>query len=459
MRKTKIVATIGPASGNAETIQALFDAGVNVFRLNFSHNDIDFHRQNAATIRSIESAGNRPVAILMDLQGPKFRIGLFEDGSITLIQGGKFVFDTENTFGNERRVYLPHPELFKSLSDGDDVFLDDGKIKLKVKSNNGEKIETEVITGGILMNKKGVNVPNAFINVSAITKKDMDDLQHVEEIGADYVAVSFVQTARDITAVRKLVPEHVKIVAKIEKPKAIENLDAIVNSADAVMIARGDLGVEMQIERVPVVQKQIVNICQRYQKPVIVATQMLETMIASPMPTRAEVSDIATAVYQGADAVMLSAETANGAYPIEAVNTMRNVIEATEQDNDVRTSVGATTEGRLIKAVIDDVSAVVSFTESGRTAINASNSRLANIVAMTPCMRTARRMCLVWGVYSVVVEDIYSFSQMLQIVDTKISGMFEKQKNIRVAIVAGMPFRESGTTNVLHIYDVKNNDA
>ena len=454
MRKPKIDATLGPVSSNENIIQALFDAGVDVFRLNFSHNNAEFHKKNATIIRNIENIGVRPVAILMDLQGPKFRIGVFEDGSATLVTGAKFVLDMENSFGNDRRVCLPHPEIFDSLQEGTDIFLDDGKIKLRVCSNNGYKIETEVISGGILLNKKGFNIPNAMLDISAITQKDKDDLQFVDAIGADYVAVSFVQTDKDIESVRQLIPDYVKIVAKIEKPKAVENIHSIAQAADAIMVARGDLGVENPVEDVPFIQQQIVDECLRQQKPVIIATQMLESMISAPMPTRAEVSDIAHAVYQGADAVMLSAETANGQYPVQAVEMMRKVIDATEKHSK-HECTSTTTESCLINAVVNDgIDAVVAFTESGRTAINASNSRLMDVIAMTPNTRTTRRMCLVWGVHSILVEDIYNFAQMLQIVDTKLPTLYDT--TLKLAVVAGVPFRESGTTNVLHIYEMKN---
>lgn len=468
-RKTKIIATIGPSSSDSSIIRGLYDAGVNMFRLNFSHGNHETHRRNAHIIRNIEQDVDRPIAIMMDLQGPKIRIGVFEDGQITLKNGSKFILDMETEFGNLKRVTLPHPEIFSSLKEGAELLLDDGKLKLQVINNNGTRIETKVITGGVLSNKKGLNIPNILLPISALTEKDKNDLKIVEEIGADYIAVSFVQQADDINYARKFITSDVKIIAKIEKPKAIENLDSIIEAADAVMVARGDLGVEMPLEMVPGTQKLIVTRCRYYKKPVIVATQMLESMIQSPVPTRAEVSDIACAVDQNADAVMLSAESASGKHPIEAVKIMDRVIrrvefEADEKDRNHERQCTSHLDDSIDSAIthalcsassVSHIKLIAVFTESGRTAVNVSNGRpRATIISLTPNIKTARRMCLVWGVHSLVIEDLYSFSQMDQIVQAKIANFCNVEKTEHVAVVAGIPFRQSGFTNILHICEI-----
>jgi pyruvate kinase len=411
-------------------------------------------------IRKIEKESNETVAIIMDLQGPKIRIGVFENGHIYLRNGAKFVFDLEKDFGDAKRVPLPHPEVFSAILPGTDILLDDGKIKLKVMESNENRIETKVLIGGDLSNRKGVNIPNTFLPINSLTDKDLSDLKIANNVTADYVAVSFVQQAEDIIHARNLLSSDIKIIAKIEKPKAIENLDSIIEKADAIMVARGDLGVESPIEAIPSLQLKIVNKCREHKRPVIVATQILESMIQNPVPTRAEVSDIATAVYQGADAVMLSAETANGSYPIETVKVVDRVIRYIEQDDSLKTGTANYSDfaisGMLSAATkTGDIGFIATFTESGRAALDVAASRPNSfIIAMTPNARTVKQMCLVWGTVATLIEEVYSFPQMVQIVQKYLPELFVLNQKEKVAIVAGIPFRRSGTTNVLHFCEV-----
>jgi pyruvate kinase len=331
-RKAKIVATLGPTSSSEEMIKKLAVAGADIFRLNFSHGNHETHKNNAHLIRKIEKDIGKKLAIMMDLQGPKIRIGVFENGSIFLKTGTKLTLDMKQEPGNLTRVSLPHPEIFSSLIPGTELLLDDGKVKLKVYSNNKSVIETEVIVGGMLSNNKGINIPNVILPISAITDKDKSDISFIDEIYADWLAISFVQTADDIKQARKLINRDVKVLAKIEKPSAVENIDSIIEASDAIMVARGDLGVELPYESIPGVQNMLINKTKFYKKPVVVATHMLESMVNCPVPTRAEVSDVAYAIAQGADAVMLSAETASGSYPEEAVQVMNKIVTRAEKD-------------------------------------------------------------------------------------------------------------------------------
>ncbi|MFM8679374.1 MAG: pyruvate kinase, partial [Alphaproteobacteria bacterium] len=329
---TKIVATLGPASSDPATIRKLFEAGADVFRLNFSHGSHDDHRARHAALREAEREIGHPIGILMDLQGPKLRVGTFESGRATLATGAAFRLDLDAAPGTERRACLPHPEIFAALKDGADLLVDDGKLRLRVGRHGADFAECEVVTGGTISDRKGVNVPGVVLPISPLTEKDRRDLAFGLELGVDWVALSFVQRPEDIAEARRLVQGRAGVLAKLEKPSAIERLEEIVDLCDAAMVARGDLGVEMPPETVPGTQKRIVRLCRRAGKPVIVATQMLETMVSSPTPTRAEASDVAPAVYDGADAVMLSAETASGKYPVEAVTIMEKIIESVEHD-------------------------------------------------------------------------------------------------------------------------------
>jgi pyruvate kinase len=477
IRKTKIIATLGPTSSYRSTIRELCNAGVDVFRLNFSHGDYETHRSNASSIRFVEQELDIPLAIMMDLQGPKIRIGVFEEGQVMLKSGAKFTLDTNNEFGTSKRVLLPHPEIFDSLREGTELLLDDGKIKLLVTNQRSHSIETKVLVGGVLSNKKGVNIPGIVLPISALTEKDKKDIQLIEEIGIDYVAISFVQSAKDVMYARTLINPEVKIISKIEKPKAVENINSIIEESDAIMIARGDLGVEMPLESVPRIQKSIVENCRSKKKPVIVATQMLESMINNPTPTRAEVSDIAWTVYQGVDAVMLSAESASGKFPIESVVVMNNVVRMAEEDiesappsvpdvfKNVNVALGELRKDDMIATSVNlatnmcGIKLIAAFTESGRTAINISYGRPnASIIAMTPNVRTARRMNLVWGVRAILIEDLYNFSQMIQVVRDKLSDFSVATKSRLAVVVAGIPFRKSGMTNILHICELLSHD-
>jgi pyruvate kinase len=396
----------------------------------------------------------------MDLQGPKLRIGCFDDGKISLTTGSRFVLDLCPDAGNSARVSLPHPEIFQALSNGTHIFLDDGKIKLAVLSNSGDSIETEVLEGGVLSNKKGVNVPGIVLPISALTEKDRTDLSIIDNITADWVAISFVQSAEDINYARSIIGPDFGIIAKIEKPVAIDNIDSILEVTDAVMVARGDLGVEIPFEAIPAAQIHITNRARYHRKPVIIATQMLESMIHCHVPTRAEVTDVAFAGGCGADAVMLSAESASGEYPVNAVETMLKITIQSEKNN-LKFMEGddnyLTAMSKAVKTAVETerIQTVIAFTETGRTAIEISNSRLnARIIAFTPNPKTVRRLHLVWGVTAFIIDEIFSFSQLRQISQDVLCEHFGTVSGDKVAIVAGMPFRSSGSTNILHIFEI-----
>lgn len=456
-RKAKIVATLGPASSSEEMIRKLALAGVDVFRLNFSHGTRETHRQNATLIRRIEQEIDRPLAIMMDLQGPKIRIGVFEDGSVSLKQGAKFILDLERDYGNARRVCLPHPEIFNALKAGGELLLDDGRIKLRIMENNGKEIITEVVVGGILSNKKGVNIPNIILPITALTEKDKADVAIAEEIDADWVAISFVQSADDVSYAREFISPNTGLLAKIEKPSAVEGIDSILEVSDAIMVARGDLGVELPYETIPGIQRMLVNKARQHRKPVIIATQMLESMTSCHIPTRAEVSDVSCAVAEGADAVMLSAESASGDYPEESVKVMAKTVTKTEEDNlnffDSKfENLTAFSESVAQTVEKEDIEIIAAFTETGRCAINVSNSRpKAKIVAFTPNPKTVRKLSMVWGIQAILVEEIFSFTQMIQIAQNTVQKYCDVEKGERIAIVAGLPFRTSGQTNLMHI--------
>ena len=464
LRSAKIVATLGPASAPPERLRALFDAGVDVFRLNFSHGTHDQHHLLFQEIRRIEAETGRPIGILADLQGPKLRLGDFAGGRAELTAGAAFRLDLDPSPGDRTRAPLPHPEVFEALHPGTDLLLDDGKVRLRVEDCGADFAKTEVVVGGILSNHKGVNVPQVVLPISAVTEKDRLDLSFALEQGADWIALSFVQRPDDVAEGRKLVGNAAGLMVKLEKPAAIGRLDEIIELADALMVARGDLGVEMPPEDVPSVQKQIIHACRLAGKPVIVATQMLESMITAPSPTRAEASDVATAVYEGADAVMLSAETAVGQYPVEAVSMMDRIAQRVQQDPlyfstlessrvpSEHTNHDAISAAACQVAATVGAAAIVSFTSSGTTALRAARERPAvPILALTPNLATARRLALLWGAHCVHLADIKSFTDMVQkAVRTahreEIAGAGQ-----RVVITAGVPFGTPGSTNVLRI--------
>ncbi|MEJ8824969.1 pyruvate kinase [Variovorax humicola] len=464
----KIVATLGPASADRATIEALVRAGADVFRLNFSHGTHADHKQRLDLIRSIEADIGRPIGVLLDLQGPKLRVGTFANGPVKLVEGAPFRLDLDSDKpGDATRAPLPHPEIFAALKPGAELLLDDGRLRLKVEKSGKDFADTTVVNGGMLSDRKGVNVPGVVLPLSAITKKDRADLDFGLTLGIDWIALSFVQRPEDIVEVKAIVQGRAGIVAKLEKPAAIEALDAILAETDAVMVARGDLGVEMPAEQVPAIQKRIVRECRRLGKPVIVATQMLESMVGAPVPTRAEASDVATAIYDGADAVMLSAESASGKFPVEAVAMMNRIIERTEADPQYREAIesshtrpsantadAVSWAARSVAGLLD-VAAMVAYTSSGSSALRMARERpRAAIIGMTPRRATARRLALVWGVNPVLCHDVMNVTEMTEVaVATASKGGFA-QAGQTVVIAAGMPFGAPGTTNLLRIAQV-----
>ena len=463
-RQAKIVATLGPASSSPEMIRGLFDAGADVFRFNFSHGSHAEHQARYDIVRAIEKESGRPIAVLADLQGPKLRIGQLAGGPIQLGNGETLRLDLKPIPGTRERVPLPHPEVFAALKPGVQLLIDDGKMRFEVEEATADAATVRVVVGGPLSERKGVSVVGAVLPVSAMTDKDRTDLAFALRMGADWVALSFVQRPEDLDELRALAGRPVSVMTKLEKPSAVERLDEIVARSDAVMVARGDLGVEMPPKKVPTIQRQVLRACRRAGKPVVVATQMLESMITTPTPTRAEASDVATAVYEGADAVMLSAESAAGRYPVEAVRMMNEIITEVERDAHYRLALDAAhpepeaTVSDVIcdalrrSAAILPVAALVTYTAAGRTALRAARERpAAPILSLTPETATARRLALVWGIHAVVVPD---FDRLSAIVDnafviTESEGF--AQSGDTIAITGGMPFGVSGTTNLLRI--------
>ncbi len=463
-RNAKIVATLGPASSSEEQIAALFQAGVDVFRMNFSHGDHADHRRRFDVVRGLEEKFGRRIGILLDLQGPKLRVGDFKGGSVQLQPGARFRLDLDKKLGDEKRAPLPHPEVFKALEEGTDLLLDDGKLRLKVLGHGPDWAETEVVVGGTLSNHKGVNVPSVLLDVSAITDKDLQDLRFGLELGVDWVALSFVQRPEDVAAAKKWISGRAPVMVKLEKPAALGTLDEIIDLCDAVMVARGDLGVEMPTEDVPVMQKRIVRACRRVGKPVVVATQMLDSMVHAPTPTRAEASDVATAIYDGADAVMLSAETAVGEYPVESVTMMERIIRRVEKDSLYREmreaerrapeATAADAISAAARQVADTISAaaIVTFSSTGSTTLRAARERpVVPILGLTPRADTARKLAVVWGVHSVQTEDCHAFREMVtkSISAAKKEGFADPGDSI--VITAGVPFGTPGATNILRI--------
>ncbi len=467
-RNAKIIGTLGPSSNDRETILKLFDAGIDVFRLNFSHGTHDDHAKTHSIIRDIEMERGRPIGILMDLQGPKLRVGTFANGKEMLVVGEKFTLDQDPTPGDANRAPLLHPEIFAALSEGASLLVNDGKIRLKVLEFTDSTALTEVMVGGEISSNKGVNVPDLILPISPLTEKDRKDLTYGLSLGVDWVAMSFVQKPDDMRELRGLVGNKALIMAKLEKPSAIEHLDEIVQESDGVMVARGDLGVEMPQETVPVVQKRILRSARQEGKPVVVATQMLESMILSPVPTRAESSDVATAIYDGADAVMLSAETAAGSFPIEAATAMSRIIVEVERDPYYRKSIDANlptpgdTAADAISSSLRHVSSVIAlaatftWTESGFSSFRAARERPeAPVIGCTPNRETARRLALVWGVHAVVHEAVHSIDDMVpSAISVTLEEGFGEMGEI-IAITAGMPFGRTGTTNMMRLTRLK----
>lgn len=463
-RDAKIVATLGPASSSEEQISTLFQAGVDVFRMNFSHGDHAGHRERYDIVRGLESKFGRSVGILLDLQGPKLRVGDFEGGSVELKSGQHFRLEAKPCMGTSERACLPHPEVFDALEPQTDLLLDDGRLRLKVLEHGHDWAETLVVNGGTLSNHKGLNVPSVILDVSPLTEKDMSDLRFGLDLGVDFIGLSFVQRPEDIAEAKKWIAGRAHVVSKLEKPQALTRLDEIIDLSDAIMVARGDLGVEVPPEDVPGIQKRILRGCRRAGKPVIVATQMLDSMIHAPMPTRAEASDVATAIYDGADAVMLSAETAVGEYTRESVEMMNRIITRVERDPlyremreaerraPERTAADAITAAARQVADTISAAAIVTFSTTGSTTIRAARERpVVPILGLTPRLDTARRSALIWGVHSVQTEDCHAFREMVtKAISIAKSEGFAKPGD-PIVITAGVPFGTPGATNILRI--------
>lgn len=461
----KIVATLGPASADRTTIEALVHAGADVFRLNFSHGTHADHQARLELIRSIEADLDRPIGVLLDLQGPKLRVGTFANGPVTLVEGAPFRLDLDRaTPGDATRAPLPHPEIFAALQPGAELLLDDGRLRLLVERCGPDFADTRVVNGGLLSDRKGVNVPGVVLPLSAMTAKDRADLDFGLTLGVDWIALSFVQRAADIEEVKAIVQGRAGIVAKLEKPAAIHSLVAILDVTDAVMVARGDLGVEMPAEQVPAIQKRIVRACRQRGLPVIVATQMLESMVSAPVPTRAEASDVATAIYDGADAVMLSAESASGKYPVESVAMMDRIIAQTEADPQYREAIDASHTppaantadaigwaARSVAGLLD-VAALVAYTSSGSSALRMARERpRASILGITPRASTARRLSLVWGVMPVLSPDVPDVDGMTRLAVDTAKRLSFAEPGKTIVIAAGVPFGTPGSTNLLRI--------
>ena len=465
MRSVKIVATVGPASSSREMLMKLFETGVDVFRLNMSHGSHDEIAERHKIIREIEHQTGRPIGILADLQGPKLRVGHFADGPVTLEVGQSFRFDLSDEAGGQTRVQLPHPEIFAALKPGASLLVNDGKIRLTVTDCDAESADCVVEAGGEISNNKGVNVPDVVLPLAALTEKDRRDLEFVLGLGVDWLALSFVQRPEDVLEARELIGERiVAVMVKVEKPACVARFDEILKLADGIMVARGDLGVEMDIAELPPLQKRMIRECRRAGKPVIVATQMLESMITSPVPTRAEVSDVANAIYEGADAVMLSAESAVGDYPVEAVAMMDGIARKVEREESYRRAIDAgpalkrntvadaiTAAAREV-AEATEIKAICCFTHSGTTALLASRERpTVPILALTPIATTARRLSLAWGLHCVISPpvDRFKLAVLSAVRAARADGIAGDDDNI--IVTAGVPFNMPGTTNILRV--------
>lgn len=463
-RNAKILATLGPASSDGATIRELFAAGVDVFRFNFSHGSHDDHRARYELVRDIEREIGRPVGILMDLQGPKLRLGTIAGGKLKVAAGQELSLDLNPEPGSSERVPLLHPEIFAAVKGGDDLLIDDGKVRLRVLACDGQSARVQVLNDGTLSDRKGVNVPGAILPLSALTEKDRKDLDFGLSLGVDWVALSFVQRPADIEELKAIVQGRAWVMAKLEKPAAIDSLDDIIAVSDGIMVARGDLGVECAPEDVPVLQKRIIRACRELGKPVVVATQMLESMITSPVPTRAEVSDVAGAIYDGVDAVMLSAESAAGQYPVQAVSMMDRILRATEKDPLQQVTMQAvqayrdTTTQDAISAAIRTmadtlpVAATVAYTSSGASALRVAHERPNTpILSLTPNIEVARRLTLVWGVHSTQAADVQSTDEIADNATAAVKRHGFGEAGRAVLIAAGTPFGVTGTTNMLRV--------
>src|SRR6202045_2493396 len=463
-RRTKVVATLGPASSDRAVISRLFEAGADVFRINMSHTNHDKMRELVPTIRAVEADHNRPIGILVDLQGPKLRLGAFTDGAAEIHKGQDFILDSDTTPGDAKRVQLPHPEIFAAIKPGDALLIDDGKLRLVATDVSAQRITTRVEVGGKISNRKGVSLPDTVVPLAALAPKDIADLEAALDAGVDWIALSFIQRPEDIAEAKKLTRGRAAVMAKIEKPQAVSRLADILDLADALMVARGDLGVEMPLEKVPGVQKEMTRACRRAGKPVVVATQMLESMITAPVPTRAEVSDVATAIFDGADAVMLSAESASGQYPVEAVATMNRIAEEGENEPIYLSSIhvlhtepertGADAIAAAARQVAEtlDLSAIVCWTSSGSTGQRLSRERpQPPIVAISPIVAAGRKLSLAWGLHCVIAEDARDQDDMVERACRIACREGFAAAGQRVIVVAGVPFGTPGTTNMIRV--------
>lgn len=465
--RTKIVATLGPSSTDYETIRDLALAGADVFRFNFSHGTHDDHAARHAIVRRVEAEFGEPIGILADMQGPKLRVGKFAAGKVLLEKGAAFRLDLSDAPGDETRVQLPHPEIIAVAKPGSRLLMDDGKLAVVVEHVGADWLDTRVDVGGTLSNNKGVNVPDVTLPIPALTEKDRRDLAFALGLGVDYVALSFVQRPEDVSEARALIGERANLLVKLEKPQAMDNLEAILALTDAVMVARGDLGVELPPENVPLAQKRIIRQARKLGKPVVVATQMLESMISAPTPTRAEASDVATAVFDGADAVMLSAESAAGQYPREAVQIMNRIIWRTEQDPEWQSMMAvarlapedyvADAIASAAQQVADTLkaAAIVAYTHRGATAFRIARERpLCPVIGVTPTHEAARRMALVWGVRAFVGESTKPVTSVEEMVETAQAVVAKARiggTGNSIVIAAGVPFGVAGSTNLLRV--------
>ena len=466
-RRTKIIATTGPASATPEMLAQLFQAGADLFRLNFSHGTHQDHAARIAMIRELEKKFGRPIGILADVQGPKLRVGEFQGGRVQLQNGQEFTLDLDPTPGDLRRVCLPHPEIMQAAEIDGTLLLDDGKLRLRVLRKRDDHLLTEITQGGMLSDHKGVNIPDVVLPIPALTAKDLADLAFVLPLGIDYIGLSFVQRAEDVAQAKAIAAGRALVMTKLEKPQALENLSEILDLSDAVMVARGDLGVELPPEDVPIVQKRIIRAAQLRGIPVVVATQMLESMITAPAPTRAEASDVATAVFDGADAVMLSAESAAGQFPRESVNMMDRIISRVERDDDWRRGIDAKrpepekSSADAISAAAVQVAhtigakAIVAFTKSGSTALRVARERPdCPVLGLTTSRETSRRLAVVWGVHATLTSEIHSMTEAVAsaVKTAQLEGFAKKGDEI--VVVAGVPFGQPGTTNALRVAQI-----
>ncbi len=462
-RRVKIIATLGPASSTPEMIRRLFLAGTDVFRINMSHASREDLRERFEAIRAIEREANHPIGILCDLQGPKLRVGMFPE-QVILEVGKAFRFDRDEAPGNLDRVHLPHPEIFAAVEPGHRLLLNDGKLRLVVTAKTKDRIDTEIEVGGPLSSRKGVSLPDTVLPLSPLTERDRENLAYAANLGVDWIALSFVQRAEDVVEAKQLIDGRAGVLSKIEKPSAVTDIERILDESDAIMVARGDLGVELPLQQVPGVQKRLTRLARQKGKPVVVATQMLESMISAPVPTRAEVSDVATAVFEGADAVMLSAELASGEFPIEAVSTMNDIACEVERDqlydqiiNAQRPGPEVSSSGAMSAAactIAEDagLSAVICYTSTGATALRVSRQRPQQpILALSTSKATARRLTIAWGLHCVLTEDPNSVADMVTRACRLAAreGMVELED--KVIISAGLPFGTPGATNMLRV--------